>query len=247
MKIIQIFFVTFLFLIPKLSAEVNHYDFLYKTIYSSLIVTHKIENFNDMEFCPTVLKPTTDTLQKSIEAIIRNPEQNTNSTENGNIDSCCRTLYLCGVQKKTSLNDTKKSNIRHCECENGFLRCLEKLNDEATREFALPYSFEQSTCVKESYPIVKCVKFHKFFEPRAIFYRPPNAIEQESHYIRCLEYEFDESKPKIYQKFDLPYIFKIGKYEHFEEAERLFTKFSTAQSDIAECIKHSTDRCIKRT
>lgn len=197
-----------------------------------------------MEFCPTVLKPTTDTLQKSIEAILRNPEQNTNSTENGNIDSCCRTLYVCGVQKKVILNGTKSS--RHCECEKGFIECLKKLNDETTK-FALAYSVEQSTCVAENYPIVKCIKFQKFLEPRAIFYRPPNAIEQKSHYIRCLEYEFDESKPKMYQTFDLPYIFKIGKYEFIKHAEGLFTEFSTVNSDISECIKRSTDRCKEKS
>lgn len=196
-----------------------------------------------MEFCPTILKPTADTLSKSVEAILGNPEQNTNSTEGENLDACCRTLYICGIQKKVNLNDTKKSKTRHCECENGFLKCLEKLNDEATKKFASAYSLEQSTCLEENYPIVKCVKFQIFFEPRAIFYRPPNAIEQKSNYIRCLEYEFDKEKPKIYQKIDLPYIFKIGKFEYIKEAEESSTQFFTKYSDFSECIRNSTDHC----
>ncbi|XP_031634680.1 uncharacterized protein LOC116347983 [Contarinia nasturtii] len=242
MKKIQVFFITFLFLTSKLSALLDQYDFFFEKIYEEF-TPPKIEYLNDMEFCPSILEPTADTLAKSVEASFRNAEQNTNATEQEILDSCCRTLYMCGAQKKIDLNGTKNSNTRNCECENGFRECLENINGKTSSRFAFAYSIQRSACLAESYPIVKCVKFQIFFAPTAIFYRSPNAIEQKSDYIRCLEYEFDKNKPKIYQTFDLTFIYKIGKYDFIKDAEEATTNYFIEHPILSKCIKNSTETC----
>lgn len=54
MKIIQIFFIQFLLIIPKLSAVLDHYDFFYEKIYSSLRdEAPGIENFDGKNYDET--------------------------------------------------------------------------------------------------------------------------------------------------------------------------------------------------
>lgn len=72
------------------------------------------------------------------------------------------------------------------------------------------------------YPTVRCKKYQFFFEPRRQFNEFPYGRGTES--IRCLEYELDTSKPKIYQVFDAPFFFKTlirRKPEYVEDIERL--------------------------
>lgn len=83
-----------------------------------------------------------------------------------------------------------------------------------------------------------------FFEPRAIFYRPPNAIEQKSAHVRCLEYEFNENETKIYQTFDLPFIFKMGKYEFIKDAEEAIPNYYMKHTMLSQCMKNATLTCI---
>lgn len=160
----------------------------------------------DTKFCASILLPTAISLKKSLEASFIQKKNGTHLNEQENLDLCCRLLYKCDAYQKTELKYSFEWNIMHCECENKFRICLKNLNTSSSKQFAYIYSIHKKKCYANNYQIIKCVKFETFLLPEIQFYNASlNRIVRETFYNRCIEYEFDESKSKQLQLFDLPF------------------------------------------
>ncbi|KYQ56870.1 Phospholipase A2 [Trachymyrmex zeteki] len=122
-------------------------------------------------------------------------------------DACCREHDNCKdiiepIETKHGLinsafytsnliKDREMCKIRlHCSCDERFYDCLHSSEELVSAKVGFLYfSVLDTKCFREDYPIVGC-KRHSLI-PR-----------------RCLEYELDESQPKMYQWFDVPTYFQ---------------------------------------
>ncbi|XP_029177450.1 phospholipase A2-like [Nylanderia fulva] len=110
-------------------------------------------------------------------------------------DACCREHDNCkdvieSMQTKYGLTNTALYTRLHCSCDESFYDCLHGSEELVSAKVGFLYfSVLDTKCFREDYPIVGC-KRHSLI-PR-----------------RCLEYELDESQPKMYQWFDVPTYFQ---------------------------------------
>ncbi|XP_015592989.1 phospholipase A2 [Cephus cinctus] len=106
-------------------------------------------------------------------------------------DACCRAHDNCqdiieAMETKHNLTNPSFYTRVHCSCDEAFYDCLHRSEDQVSGKIGIVYfSLLGTKCFREDYPIVGCKRYSKF--PR-----------------RCLEYELDESQPKMYQWFDVP-------------------------------------------
>lgn len=124
-------------------------------------------------------------------------------------ESCCRSIINCDLRKKSELNITDKSNLRHCDCESEFVKCLKDAYKNTSNQFDKNHqrlhSIYTKQCYAEDYPIEKCIKYQQFFRPTQVFDQIP--VDGLNTTVRCLEYKMDRSKAKIIQNFDIPFCF----------------------------------------
>ncbi|XP_071640108.1 phospholipase A2 [Temnothorax longispinosus] len=110
-------------------------------------------------------------------------------------DACCREHDNCKdiiepMQTKHGLTNSAFYTRLHCSCDERFYDCLHSSEELVSAKVGFLYfSVLDTKCFREDYPIVGC-KRHSLI-PR-----------------RCLEYELDESQPKMYQWFDVPTYFQ---------------------------------------
>ncbi|XP_011136822.2 phospholipase A2 [Harpegnathos saltator] len=110
-------------------------------------------------------------------------------------DACCREHDECGdiieaMQTAHGLTNPAFYTRLHCSCDERFYDCLHSSEELVSAKVGFLYfSVLNTKCFREDYPIVGC-KRHSLI-PR-----------------RCLEYELDESQPKMYQWFDVPAYFQ---------------------------------------
>ncbi|KAH0955997.1 hypothetical protein HN011_009202 [Eciton burchellii] len=110
-------------------------------------------------------------------------------------DACCREHDNCkdiieATQTKHGLTNSAFYTRLHCSCDESFYDCLHGSEELVSAKVGFLYfSVLDTKCFREDYPIVGC-KRHSLL-PR-----------------RCLEYELDESQPKMYQWFDVPSYFQ---------------------------------------
>lgn len=106
-------------------------------------------------------------------------------------DSCCRDHDHCDSmasgESKNNLTNNDFFTKLHCDCDKEFYLCLHEVNSNTSNQIGKLYFGLRSECYRYDYPIVKCVEYDT-----AVFIR------------RCYRYLLDESKPKLYQWFDLP-------------------------------------------
>ncbi|GAB1863689.1 phospholipase A2 [Camponotus japonicus] len=110
-------------------------------------------------------------------------------------DACCREHDKCkdiieSMQTKYGLTNDAFYTRLHCSCDERFYDCLHGSEELVSAKVGFLYfNVLDTKCFREDYPIVGC-KRHSLI-PR-----------------RCLEYELDESQPKMYQWFDVPTYFQ---------------------------------------
>lgn len=126
------------------------------------------------------------------------------------LETCCSSNIECDVRKRSEINGTSiEKNLRHCECEHEFYKCLRTSNYVGVLSIANHYFRKTQKCYAFDHPVTKCEQFKCFYQPNKLYKQYPS--EAEIGTIRCAEYELDKSKPKIYQTFELS--FTYGGYD----------------------------------
>lgn len=150
--------------------------------------------------------------------------------KNKELDLCCRTHYECEAHKKVELNLPAEWKVWHCDCEQEFRKCLHNVNTVVANDFGFMHFLNTTKCYAEDHAIVECEKFESIFEPKTQFQRSPDDDERRyRNCYRCIQYRLDESSPKQYQIFDLPFDFhgqNINDLEFIKEYDILKAKKS---------------------
>ncbi|GLV38418.1 secretory Phospholipase A2 [Carabus blaptoides fortunei] len=107
-------------------------------------------------------------------------------------DMCCRDHDLCddiieSGETNHNLTNNDFYTKLNCKCDEKFYDCLKSSHMKSAKAVGTIYFNVLGTqCYREDYPIVKCIKYHGIIKKR------------------CVEYELDESQPKVYEWFDVP-------------------------------------------
>lgn len=123
-----------------------------------------------------------------------------------------------------------------CNCFELIRNCLRHINKtlpnySANKFFNLNGKFG---CYKEDYPIVRCLEFgHGYILGNSY-------ISYKEKTKRCVRYELDESKPKIYQNFDVPFFYDSKNPKEFN-----FNKAVTMRYDIRSMLVSFIDLVAK--
>ncbi|XP_044760931.1 phospholipase A2-like isoform X2 [Coccinella septempunctata] len=108
-------------------------------------------------------------------------------------DKCCRAHDKCfdfipSGESKHNLTNADQVSRMHCDCDLEFYYCLKNVSSMESIMIGKIYFNDVGKCYKRDYPIIRCLSYKNF-----LFFQ------------KCLVYELDESKEKVYQYFDLPY------------------------------------------
>lgn len=115
-------------------------------------------------------------------------------------------VALCiNVMHINALRWTKQSHGIFGECVHLFEICLKNLNTPLSNDVAFVHSINATKCYSIDHPIVKCIKFETYSDKKGPLLRFMNLMEREKYFNRCINYEFDESRPKEFQIFDVPF------------------------------------------
>ncbi|KAG4072929.1 hypothetical protein HA402_006609 [Bradysia odoriphaga] len=158
--------------------------------------------FQGTKYCESILLPTVRTLRNSLRAAFFNARTETHLDDKDRLDECCRFLHKCDAYKNVEQNDSIDKSILHCECVHSFRGCLKELNTSLSNDLAFIHSINATKCYAKEHPIIKCFKFEAHLGPASQHERTLADIFTG----RCTQYEFDESQPKKFQIFDLPFI-----------------------------------------
>lgn len=107
-------------------------------------------------------------------------------------DTCCREHDMCNDiieagQTKYNLTNNSYYTKLNCKCDERFYDCLKSSLMKTSRAVGHIYFNVLGTqCYRLDYPIIKCSRYDRFLVNR------------------CVEYQFDTSKPQIYEWFDVP-------------------------------------------
>ncbi|KAB0792036.1 hypothetical protein PPYR_13997 [Photinus pyralis] len=107
-------------------------------------------------------------------------------------DGCCRAHDYCDdtiTANATAHNLTNNApfTLSNCKCDDQFYACLKKADTSNSRRVGrIFFNYLGTKCFREDYPVVKCTK--SIYFPR----------------YKCLEYEYDTTKDKKYQWFNVP-------------------------------------------
>lgn len=94
---------------------------------------------------------------------------------------------MAGYETKHNLTNPNFFTRLPCDCDLKFHDCLKKVNSGVSEKIGIIYfDIIGTQCYKKDYPIIKCSNYTNFLNSK------------------CLNYELDESKEKIYQFFDVP-------------------------------------------
>lgn len=105
--------------------------------------------FLGANFCESILLPSENSLKTSLEATLVNAKQmHSDNNDLIMLDLCCRIYHKCDAHKHKELNVSTGSYSRHCDCENSFQSCLNRLNTSLSKEFAFIYSVNATTCYR---------------------------------------------------------------------------------------------------
>lgn len=120
-------------------------------------------------------------------------------------------LYNAGLPLPTKSSRT----ILHCDCDEGLRECFRVADEKYANVSGEYYYFgiAPTSCFKKEYPIVKCVEYDV----------------DDLWGDRCMHYELDKSKSKIYQLFDLPI--------YYDWPERLDKTSLPGYPQIIRCLK----------
>lgn len=159
-----------------------------------------------MKFCPQVYKITEDDLDEN--GIPSNPELFTLSEDEPQMwETCCKSLLQCDEQKRAELKGKFiEDGIRHCECEKKIRDCLTEPDFPTMMAFGVDYFVKTAKCFAVDYPIKKCSKYSCFYQPNTTFNQYPKGHIKAA--VRCVDFEFDESKPQAVQTFELPFYYE---------------------------------------
>ncbi|XP_012344531.1 phospholipase A2 [Apis florea] len=104
-------------------------------------------------------------------------------------DACCRTHDMCpdvmsAGESKHNLTNPASHTRLSCDCDDEFYTCLKNSGDTISAYFVgnMYFNLIDTKCYKLEHPVTGC---------------------GEKVEGRCLHYTVDESKPKVYQWFDL--------------------------------------------
>ncbi|XP_071448665.1 phospholipase A2-like [Hetaerina americana] len=107
-------------------------------------------------------------------------------------DRCCKDHDYCpdfiaGRDTKYGLQNDAFYTRLHCDCDIQFYDCLKKTRVFVSDEIGFTYFNAIGTrCYRQDYPIIRCFKYSSIIMKR------------------CRVYELDQTKPQIWQWFDLP-------------------------------------------
>ncbi|XP_055902927.1 phospholipase A2-like [Eupeodes corollae] len=116
-------------------------------------------------------------------------------------DSCCLAHQQCEevIEPIGTLHTLENPSLIKkfsCQCEEDLLNCLKETNDTPSNIFGEAYFGLVDKCFAEEHPVVECVEYQS---------GPLGAGK------RCVNYKFNETQPKMYQYFDVPYYsFALG-------------------------------------
>ncbi|GFY62302.1 phospholipase A2 [Trichonephila inaurata madagascariensis] len=105
-------------------------------------------------------------------------------------DMCCRDHDHCnesilGRERKYGLDNNSPFTKSHCDCDQKFYNCLKAADTRTSHRVGrLFFNFLQMACFREDYPVTGCKRYRGWFRRR------------------CQEYEYDQTKDKIWQMFD---------------------------------------------
>lgn len=132
------------------------------------------------------------------------------------LERCCTSNIQCDEDKRSEMNGIlMEKNIRHCDCEHEFYKCLRKSNYYGVVFIANDYFQKTEKCYALDHPIIKCEQYKCYYQPKKLYNQYPSGAEIGT--IRCAEYELDKSKPQIYQTFELA--FTYGAYDELDYQE----------------------------
>lgn len=106
-------------------------------------------------------------------------------------DMCCRDHDHCdnipAGESKYNLTNRDYFTVLNCDCDRNFQKCLRDINSKMSNRIGRMYFTLRNHCYYDDKPIVKCDEY-----------------DTEVFLHRCVHYLLDDSKPKLYQWFDLP-------------------------------------------
>lgn len=166
-----------------------------------------------MKYCPQIYKGVPDGHVRFADLFI-----NYDSVTIEKMETCCNLNLQCDVQKRLELNKTLiDANIRHCECENKFRDCITAANWRRVANMGDNYFRTTAKCYSVDHPIIKCEEFKCFYQPKKSYKQFPSGHMDGA--VRCVKYQLDKTKAKIYQTFELPFYY-YGYFDwQFEELE----------------------------
>ncbi|XP_015123165.1 phospholipase A2 isoform X2 [Diachasma alloeum] len=106
-------------------------------------------------------------------------------------DACCRDHDQCddvieAMGTRHNITNSAFYTRVECSCDEKFYDCLHHSDDKIAPQIGTFYfSLLNTQCFRRDYPIISCKRYSTY--PR-----------------RCVEYDLDESQPKIHQWFDVP-------------------------------------------
>lgn len=123
---------------------------------------------------------------------------------------------------------TRNDDVQiHCDCFKSIRNCLHRINTtlpnyRANRFFISNGEFG---CYKEDYPIIKCLEYGYSYIIKNSY------IGYKEKIKRCVRYDIDDSKPKQYQKFDVPFFYNSKDPKEFN-----FNNVVTMRYDIRSML-----------
>ncbi|KAM7343693.1 phospholipase A2-like [Cochliomyia hominivorax] len=108
-------------------------------------------------------------------------------------DMCCRDhdhceVILSGGSSLHGLSNNGLFPILECSCEDQFRSCLQNVNNLVANTLGNVYYSARKVCIAEGYPITGCQQYQK------------GTLSK-----RCVQYSTDETKPKVWQFYDMAY------------------------------------------
>lgn len=135
-----------------------------------------------------------------------------------------------------SNNDNDDDVQVSCDCFEPTRNCLHRINTTLPNYRANEFFISNGGfgCYKEDYPIVRCLEFGYSYIMKNLY------ISYKYKIKRCVRYELDESKPKIYQKFDVPFFYDSENPKEFH-----FNNVVTMRYDIRSMLVSFIDLVAK--
>ncbi|GFR30780.1 phospholipase A2 [Trichonephila clavata] len=125
-------------------------------------------------------------------------------------DMCCRDHDHCnesilGRESKYGLDNNSPFTKSHCDCDQSFYNCLKAADTRTSHRVGrLFFNFLQMECFREDYPVTGCKRWFR---------------------RRCQEYEYDQTKEKIWQMFHS---------KHYEENSDEDNEIEENKGDVFE-------------